>query len=160
MSPGLYLGFNSRSPSGLRRPMATRQDGETDVSIHAAQAGCDTVKIPDSAHPDCFNSRSPSGLRHKVITNGNRLVAVSIHAAQAGCDLLGLFIRCTYLLFQFTQPKRAATYNAIEFAPDEVVSIHAAQAGCDLYGLVVITTSQVSIHAAQAGCDTTHYLRP
>ena len=55
-----------------------------------------------------FNSRSPSGLRPRVHQSMLRL-----H------------------LFQFTQPKRAATTLTYGHAVFFLVSIHAAQAGCD-----------------------------
>ena len=57
------------------------------VSIHAAQAGCDLL-----------HTLQP------YIT-----MIVSIHAAQAGCDLLKKEHNEREELFQFTQPKRAAT---------------------------------------------------
>ena len=79
-------------------------------------------------------------------------------------------------MFQFTQPKRAATTSKASTTPYSGVSIHAAQAGCDPSthhrrvvercfnsrspsGLrpggscVARFYSVVSIHAAQAGCD-------
>ena len=56
--------FNSRSPSGLRLRKHTRKLQELIVSIHAAQAGCDTA-LPIYSTTD----------------------KVSIHAAQAGCDM-------------------------------------------------------------------------
>ena len=100
--------FNSRSPSGLRR------------SFHA-------VKARDAR----FNSRSPSGLRHNAATERYRSL-VSIHAAQAGCDLPLHLCQVLMCLFQFTQPKRAATGVNVLANGVTIVSIHAAQAGCDL----------------------------
>ena len=55
--------FNSRSPSGLRPEKKLDDFFVISVSIHAAQAGCDSCTVlflPDTS--------------------------VSIHAAQAGCD--------------------------------------------------------------------------
>ena len=78
-----------------------------------------------------FNSRSPSGLRPRVHQSMLRL-----H------------------LFQFTQPKRAATTLTYGHAVFFLVSIHAAQAGCDPRpARSPSLPSSVSIHAAQAGCD-------
>ena len=57
------------------------------VSIHAAQAGCDRLRV----HHCLYNQ------------------SVSIHAAQAGCDHKVLIPTITIKKFQFTQPKRAAT---------------------------------------------------
>ena len=102
------------------------------VSIHAAQAGCDLRAGCTSGQLASFNSRSPSGLRHE----SNQLIhakqKVSIHAAQAGCDrsILDELFACPFVSihaaqagcdkevffnylrekFQFTQPKRAATF--------------------------------------------------
>ena len=79
-------------------------------------------------------------------------------------------------MFQFTQPKRAATSLTVHLNQHTKVSIHAAQAGCDQRAKKVLTLSicfnsrspsglrqrdgllqphrvGVSIHAAQAGCD-------
>ena len=57
------------------------------VSIHAAQAGCDWVFLLPFSQLHCgFNSRSPSGLRPHAIAISN-----------------------AKFVFQFTQPKRAAT---------------------------------------------------
>ena len=78
------------------------------VSIHAAQAGCDKDLLryqqtqasfnsrspsglrldttPRGIAPFSFNSRSPSGLRRPFSSLNSRPCCVSIHAAQAGCD--------------------------------------------------------------------------
>ena len=78
------------------------------VSIHAAQAGCDPRGCKMHLAERCFNSRSPSGLRPRHFNST---------AFTKG--------------FQFTQPKRAATYNCAASCGTRLVSIHAAQAGCD-----------------------------
>ena len=122
----------------------------------------------------CFNSRSPSGLR-QYFAAYCATHTVSIHAAQAGCDKK---LACPLYLntFQFTQPKRAATWFYRAFLGFGGVSIHAAQAGCDHHrgelpthsdrfnsrspsGLRLCSSMScncllyVSIHAAQASCD-------
>ena len=100
------------------------------VSIHAAQAGCDCGAPNTMLIGGRFNSRSPSGLRP--------------------------YMRQQELIdkqFQFTQPKRAATGKCFGCMRMRCVSIHAAQAGCDGLGLVYTRYNEVSIHAAQAGCD-------
>ena len=101
------------------------------VSIHAAQAGCDLVCTQNNEAHNRFNSRSPSGLRlfddfqhylqHVVsihaaqagCDSGTRAVfssvEVSIHAAQMGCDFEIFSYTLDIFLFQFTQPKWAAT---------------------------------------------------
>ena len=108
-------GFNSRSPSGLRR----RQH----LQRHRGDPR--------------FNSRSPSGLRQSVLAHLEALgafqftqpkraatlfvlritrhITVSIHAVQAGCDSLTTFSTISSTWFQFTQPKRAATVARVPF---------------------------------------------
>ena len=122
----------------------------------------------------CFNSRSPSRLRLSISAVYIVLLPVSIHAAQAGCDGAAASVASSLIGFQFTQPKRAATWACrlhnifrgfnsrspsglrqeigVSLIP-QYVSIHAAQAGCDLLILRVTRNITVSIHAAQAGCD-------
>ena len=79
------------------------------VSIHAAQAGCDFGCGCCNYFHLCFNSRSPSGLR-----------------------LCYILVHFHTQLFQFTQPKRAATSDSTLLQFWSCVSIHAAQAGCDM----------------------------
>ena len=98
------------------------------VSIHAAQADCDAEKRAISAEKISFNSRSPSGLRLPFTSAGSPCFSsnsrspsglrqiyqslfekVSIHAAQVGCDAHFVIIGFNSFVFQFTQPKRAAT---------------------------------------------------
>ena len=84
--PLQLISIDSRSPSGLR-PCSVR--GVCDicwVSIHAAQAGCDILLVLKRLSSQRFNSRSPSGLRQ---SNSMAIVQIT--------------------MFQFTQPKRAAT---------------------------------------------------
>ena len=87
----IIWGFNSRSPSGLRRGRQQWRHLQLDVSIHAAQAGCDKSSAASSRSTTTFqftqpkraatrkslfclseiggfNSRSPSGLRHSPTT--------------------------------------------------------------------------------------------
>ena len=123
------------------------------VSIHAAQAGCDrsvyfwlcgslrfNSRSPSGLrltctqttyNVKCFNSRSPSGLRQASHLPLCTTILVSIHAAQAGCDTDPPPMTEADIVFQFTQPKRAATEDAVRLCHRPPVSIHAAQAGCD-----------------------------
>ena len=59
----------------------------------------------------CFNSRSPSRLRLSISAVYIVLLPVSIHAAQAGCDGDSASVASSLIWFQFTQPKRAATFT-------------------------------------------------
>ena len=145
------------------------------VSIHAAQAGCDSScdavtardarfnsRSPSGLRPimalpprsrTCFNSRSPSGLRPRIDCWSEE-TGVSIHAAQAGCDYKITTLPFKKLLFQFTQPKRAATVRGrvvtvglyqFQFTQPKRAATEPSAAAPRLSG--------VSIHAAQAGCD-------
>ena len=123
------------------------------ISIHAAQEGCDAkfyLKQITCLH---FNPRSPRGLRRgagayttssntfqstqpkRAATRGLKYLAgalnISIHAAQEGCD------------FDPYQSRSVA----------HVISIHAAQEGCDLNNGDIRQAEMISIHAAQEGCD-------
>ena len=122
------------------------------VSIHAAQAGCDTPSQQNLVSSAQFQFTQPKRAAthtHTTVTTTARfqftqpkraatfvigvriaLSRVSIHAAQAGCDAVLNF--------------------AIWFV---VVSIHAARLGCDAKLLGIFAETNVSIHAAQAGCD-------
>ena len=101
------------------------------VSIHAAQAGCDKLEWIVLQSYISFNSRSPSGLRQERTPKGWKAEQVSIHAAQAGCDNVPARSSSCQRVFQFTQPKRAATCVLYFLGGSGRVSIHAAQAGCD-----------------------------
>ena len=80
-------------------------------------------------------------------------VTISIHAAHAGCDLRFDNFALASLVFQSTQPMRAATEAAYEKVKKESISIHAAHAGCDKLHQKVYYIITISIHAAHAGCD-------
>ena len=146
------VGFNSRSPSGLRLAVANYR-----------------------ALWVCFNSRSPSGLRPRMVQAQARGNGFQFTQPKWAATLVTRWHSLTSR-FQFTQPKRAATSRYTSRGAWRWVSIHAAQAGCDY--LTALETkvslcfnsrspsglrplpisldflnSLVSIHAAQAGCD-------
>ena len=63
-------------------------------------------------------------------------------------------IGANQIVFQSTQPKRAATWIINLEMVDQSISIHAAQEGCDRKPtLDVDVAAEISIHAAQEGCD-------
>ena len=70
-----------------------------------------------------------------------------------GCDGVLVLLTLVLSLFQFTQPKWAATTTRDDKERAKMVSIHAAQMGCDQRQLVWFKPCMVSIHAAQMGCD-------
>ena len=101
------------------------------ISIHAAQEGCDRILLASIRPSWNFNPRSPRGLRQKVF----------------------LFVIMP-LVFQSTQPKRAATQICKFVLCFIQISIHAAQEGCDsLRQAFQLQKFYISIHAAQEGCD-------
>ena len=78
--------FNPRSPRGLRHKPHVQIIITANISIHAAQEGCDCLLVHHVGTARHFNPRSPRGLRHRLLIfadDGNQ--------------------------FQSTQPKRAAT---------------------------------------------------
>ena len=151
----LGVGFNSRTPCGVRRRECLASAGCLGVSIHAPRAGCDiradisTIEEQrfQFTHPvrgatskrtarrgsrRCFNSRTPCGVRHVVSVSDAVIDFVSIHAPRAGCDGRNAGVTESALPFQFTHPVRGAT--PIEPGIERLfsVSIHAPRAGCDL----------------------------
>ena len=57
------------------------------ISIHAAQEGCDKKLIKMQALAYNFNPRSPRGLRLAGGDTSKDSIIISIHAAQEGCDV-------------------------------------------------------------------------
>ena len=128
--------FNPRSPRGLRlniiiyrtareqfqstqpKRAATVDYNEitryVDISIHAAQEGCDQAIWLAAQELIYFNPRSPRGLRLVPPEHFEIFTAISIHAAQEGCDRWG-----------DVQSKKVTS-----------ISIHAAQEGCDKAALL------------------------
>ena len=100
------------------------------ISIHAAHAGCDISSSSSLTVISDFNPRSPCGLRPFFFNT---------------------FINP--LIFQSTQPMRAATANPKSHIFQKGISIHAAHAGCDKAIGAIIEAAFISIHAAHAGCD-------
>ena len=126
-----HKNFNPRSPRGLRlssssmpapakefqstqpKRAATKEPTllsvKIDISIHAAQEGCDLSKPNLNHWRDDFNPRSPRGLRPDGREHKDIAVDISIHATQEGCDRRAEIVLRAGILFQSTQPKRAAT---------------------------------------------------
>ena len=81
-----------------------------DVSIHAAQAGCDEKQKSVDTHILMFQFTQPKRAATSIPRLSPSKTKVSIHAAQAGCDLDTEEKTHPLRRFQFTQPKRAATH--------------------------------------------------
>ena len=111
-----------------------------------------------------------------ILLKKNMKNKISIHAAQEGCDFNRGGNPTLAVIFQSTQPKRAATADFPPFyvgngyfnprsprglrqlihkelAKVAPISIHAAQEGCDQLQALYKTAEVISIHAAQEGCD-------
>ena len=88
----------------------------------------------------CFNSRSPSGLRRAIYHQAVLLGGFNSRSP-SGLRLSAVVSLPSKLVFQFTQPKRAATIFGYNPRYSEYVSIHAAQAGCDQLFNVTLTSS-------------------
>ena len=84
--------FNPRSPRGLRHKLGRFKEGSNNISIHAAQEGCDCNVRQKISRSQYFNPRSPRGLRPVDLESDTSSLAI----------------------FQSTQPKRAATNRAIQ----------------------------------------------
>ena len=147
------MGFNSRTPGGVRLKPSSSLSLPVVVSIHAPREGCDISSHGSFSLSCCFNSRTPGGVRQ-------RLTRDSPQTAK----------------FQFTHPGRGATI--IEELPIASlnVSIHAPREGCDDFTasnynnrysfnsrtpggvrlddrLYIFALFKVSIHAPREGCD-------
>ena len=101
------IGFNSRTPHGVRLRIAHR-----DVAYRLFQfthpARGATVELGFSSLLQSFNSRTPHGVRLRLLKNF-RNHGVSIHAPRTGCDGADLCVRPHPTKFQFTHPARGAT---------------------------------------------------
>ena len=103
------LGFNSRTPGGVRLDQREYQHGKA----------------------VCFNSRTPGGVRPPSARHAEDKRNVSIHAPREGCDRFVLSIARSIAKFQFTHPGRGATIQLEVLIIAECVSIHAPREGCD-----------------------------
>ncbi|EKX89474.1 hypothetical protein HMPREF9999_01557, partial [Alloprevotella sp. oral taxon 473 str. F0040] len=100
-----------------------------DVSIHAAQGGCDGIKI--SRHIVCCVSihAAQAGCDNNIELY-IQLRNVSIHAAQAGCDIQENRYSTTTISFKSRSPSGLRPGVNVLEGGVTIVSIHAAQAGC------------------------------
>ena len=104
----LKRSFQSTQPKRAATNRGVQQIIDSDISIHAAQEGCDYSGNSCECRLIDFNPRSPRGLRQSSISS-------SVKSSS----------------FQSTQPKRAATTVNKPFDYIKLISIHAAQEGCD-----------------------------
>ena len=105
------IGFNSRTPCGVRPCAGVVSVANSIVSIHAPRVGCDSHRAATAPSEACFNSRTPCGVRL---------------SARPGCSVIRLF--------QFTHPVWGATQQPLPTRAGLRVSIHAPRVGCDVGG--------------------------
>ena len=84
--PAFDVGFNPRTPCGVRLWRRSAQVGGRTVSIHALLAECDKHWTLEQASPQGFNPRTPCGVRLFPPPCGLSRKEVSIHALLAECD--------------------------------------------------------------------------
>ena len=65
-APCRRIGFNSRTPGGVRLYRRQDYEGSKPVSIHAPREGCDIVSVITRELHIRFNSRTPGGVRRLV----------------------------------------------------------------------------------------------
>ena len=124
--------FNSRSPSGLR-PNATHHGLCIEMFQFTQPKRAATLSLCRCRlYLGSFNSRSPSGLRLPLIRPLSWWIGSFNSRSPSGLRLAHRLNQYIQLMFQFTQPKRAATSGPNQTIRDKEVSIHAAQAGCDM----------------------------
>ena len=147
------LGFNPRTPCGVRPSGLFTVVVINDVSIHAPRVGCDGHRGGQFTIIWCFNPRTPCGVRLcgcSYWTRANKFQSthpvwgatrlhssisargiVSIHAPRVGCDngihpAASLFRR-----FNPRTPCGVRLAKAASWGANIVVSIHAPRVGCD-----------------------------
>ena len=106
---GIDDNFNPRSPRGLRHVFLIFVSSIHFISIHAAQEGCDNVKIIKMFCNKRFQSTQPKRAATRTNSTVDTVEAISIHAAQVGCDCLKITMVISLIIFQSTQPEWAAT---------------------------------------------------
>ena len=150
----LLLGFNSRTPCGVRPQQPWQHTPTAQVSIHAPRVGCDADRssvfmislVFQFTHPVWGATRRP----RYVLNRSNRFqfthpvrgatqksasplswLSVSIHAPRAGCDNYLILTTMTAKGFNSRTPCGVRHVVLTDLGSAEVVSIHAPRAGCD-----------------------------
>ena len=106
----LYLGFNSRTPGGVRQKVFVPYVNYYEVFqfTHPGR-GATRRRIPPLLRASGFNSRTPGGVRQPRSSHWRRQRRFQFTHPGRGATL---FVRCedsSGRLFQFTHPGRGAT---------------------------------------------------
>ena len=109
------LGFNSRTPGGVRLDGREWEGKWFAVSIHAPREGCDVAVGIRDGRERAFQFTHPgrgATPKRRLLTGAQE---VSIHAPREGCDTPRHF-RCDQpQTFQFTHPGRGATRASLGY---------------------------------------------
>ena len=129
------------------------------ISIHAAQEGCDCTSLATKRSWCYFNPRSPRGLRH--LSSLALIILLLFQSTQPKRAATRLFLRVPLIsIFQSTQPKRAATLAS--FTASRTLRHFNPRSPRGLRQNIVYETQPIyaiSIHAAQEGCDSAYTLQ-
>ena len=168
--------FQSTQPKRAATGNLFFGDSGVNISIHAAQEGCDVCKVAGISGTNISIHAAQEGCDK---TEDGELVierTISIHAAQEGCDKLSNPDELLNLVISIHAAQEGCDSHSDHAACWRMISIHAAQEGCDAFLLVVVTVvtyfnprsprglrptaeeklamlDAISIHAAQEGCD-------
>ena len=145
------------------------------ISIHAAQEGCDRGQ-PISSSSFIISIHAAQEGCDLAGCIAKTLKGISIHAAQEGCDSNSPVEVKDVILFQSTQPKRAATnvlpssvtiskdFNPrsprglrqmgnVLFVVSPIFQSTQPKRAATYHSLPPVHNALISIHAAQEGCD-------
>ena len=134
----LLIGFNSRTPCGVRLPLTF------------------VIRLPTIG----FNSRTPCGVRQRIKSKLVRICRfqfthpvwgatinnqyakqrsdVSIHAPRVGCDMVQILLTLPIYRFNSRTPCGVRPQGSGVIFSISKVSIHAPRVGCDLEGSIYI----------------------
>ena len=102
------IGFNSRTPGGVRRKIANAKPFTLWVSIHAPREGCDVLGLVSLWMDLSFNSRTPGGVRRRTLPP-ERFQRRFNSRTPGGVRQPHIDIEVRETGFQFTHPGRGAT---------------------------------------------------
>ena len=124
------LGFNSRTPGGVRHTSETLTTTRTSFNSRTPGGVRLTLIRCNYYATYCFNSRTPGGVRlYRRVRRAQRQCFNSRTPGGVRLNNLRIFVRT--LMFQFTHPGRGATSQRPHDQGIYYVSIHAPREGCD-----------------------------
>ena len=128
---GNVLGFNSRTPGGVRLlSLCVVLCSLWFQFTHPGRGA--TISESCFTFADRFQFTHPGRGATTDDACADRQEAVSIHAPREGCDVLSASSPPSTPRFQFTHPGRGATTTYARGTKLQSVSIHAPREGCDL----------------------------